>query len=239
MEVEKQFEQKLKSIPAAPKEAENLNGSFDCNICLDFADEPVVTFCGHLYCWPCIYKWFHVQSASLPSDEYPQCPVCKTEISHTTVVPLYGRGQSLTNPEREAKSPSQGGSVPPRPTACGTRALLNAASQPSHQLPPHRNPYQQPFVTGYVHPYDGSDVVSSSSSLNQNITQPSVDGMFGEMVYARVFGNSQSLYSYPNSYTAAGSSNPRVRRHEMQVHKSLNRVSIFLLCCFILCLAFF
>ncbi|VAI58924.1 unnamed protein product [Triticum turgidum subsp. durum] len=31
-------------------------GCFDCNICLDFAVEPVVTLCGHLYCWPCIYE---------------------------------------------------------------------------------------------------------------------------------------------------------------------------------------
>lgn len=246
MEVAEQFDQKWKSIPAAPKEAENLNGSFDCNICLDFANEPVVTLCGHLYCWPCIYKWFHIQSASLPSDEYPQCPVCKAEISHTTVVPLYGRGQSPTNPELETKAASRGDSIPPRPPACGTRALLNAASQPSHQLSPYRNPYQQPYIAGYVHPYDGSqEVVSSSSLLNQrsdavaNVFQPAVDGMFGEMVYARVFGNSPSLYSYPNSYNVVGSSNSRLRRQEMQVRKSLNRVSIFLLCCFILCLAFF
>ena len=27
-----------------------------CNICLDPACDPVTTFCGHLYCWPCIYQ---------------------------------------------------------------------------------------------------------------------------------------------------------------------------------------
>ena len=29
---------------------------FACNICLELAQDPVVTQCGHLYCWPCIYK---------------------------------------------------------------------------------------------------------------------------------------------------------------------------------------
>lgn len=31
-------------------------GDFDCNICYDTAREPVVTMCGHLYCWPCLYR---------------------------------------------------------------------------------------------------------------------------------------------------------------------------------------
>ncbi|KAL3810797.1 hypothetical protein ACHAXA_006827 [Cyclostephanos tholiformis] len=31
---------------------------FLCSICLDVvSDEPVVTRCGHLYCWPCLYTW--------------------------------------------------------------------------------------------------------------------------------------------------------------------------------------
>ncbi|CAH8279553.1 unnamed protein product [Arabidopsis lyrata] len=28
------------------------SGCFDCNICLETAHDPVVTLCGHLYCWP-------------------------------------------------------------------------------------------------------------------------------------------------------------------------------------------
>lgn len=29
---------------------------FDCNICFDSARDPVVTQCGHLYCWPCLHQ---------------------------------------------------------------------------------------------------------------------------------------------------------------------------------------
>lgn len=31
-------------------------GVYDCHICLDTAADPVVTLCGHLFCWPCLYQ---------------------------------------------------------------------------------------------------------------------------------------------------------------------------------------
>ncbi|XP_024182697.1 LON peptidase N-terminal domain and RING finger protein 3 isoform X2 [Rosa chinensis] len=79
MEMQQYCAREWKSILGATADSENSKGGFDCNICSDFAHEPVVTLCGHLYCWPCIYKWLHVQSASLASDECPQCPVCKKQ----------------------------------------------------------------------------------------------------------------------------------------------------------------
>jgi E3 ubiquitin-protein ligase RNF5 len=38
---------------------------FECNICLELASEPVVTLCGHLYCWPCLYRWGPARLAAL------------------------------------------------------------------------------------------------------------------------------------------------------------------------------
>lgn len=30
-----------------------------CNICLDIAKDSVVSYCGHLYCWPCLSEFFY------------------------------------------------------------------------------------------------------------------------------------------------------------------------------------
>jgi len=67
---------------------------YECNICLDTASEPVVTYCGHLYCWPCLYRWLRATTG--PGS----CPVCKAAVSQATVIPLYGRGGDRTDPRR-------------------------------------------------------------------------------------------------------------------------------------------
>uniref|UniRef100_A0A453CG44 E3 ubiquitin-protein ligase RMA n=1 Tax=Aegilops tauschii subsp. strangulata TaxID=200361 RepID=A0A453CG44_AEGTS len=96
-----------------PSAATAGSGSFDCNICLDFAADPVVTLCGHLYCWPCIYEWLRplVVSASgaNSTSARQQCPVCKAALSADSLVPLYGRGGS-------SKKSLDGTAIPRRPT---------------------------------------------------------------------------------------------------------------------------
>eukprot|EP00957_Ditylum_brightwellii_P109368 8343098-Ditylum_brightwellii.AAC.1 len=46
---------KKETIPSTPPQPHDAR--FHCNICLDPVSEPVVTRCGHLYCWPCLYIW--------------------------------------------------------------------------------------------------------------------------------------------------------------------------------------
>ncbi|WJX43703.1 RING-type E3 ubiquitin transferase [Trifolium repens] len=209
----------------------NSSGGFDCNICLDCVQDPVVTFCGHLYCWPCIYKWLHVQSSITSENEEkqkPQCPVCKSELSQSSLVPLYGRGQSTTISEGKTQTRQIGIVVPRRPT--GPRSYnATTISQPTYQ--------------SYHHPQQFNAIPSSYPSPMFSTSGSALDntyGIFGEMIYARVFGNQmENMYTYPNSYSFIGNNNPRVRRHLMQVDRSLSRICFFLLCCLVLCLLLF
>lgn len=79
---------------------------FDCNICLDMAKEPILTCCGHLYCWPCFYQLPYVDSTT------KECPVCKGEVADGNVTPIYGNGDGERITELES-----GLKIPPRPKA--------------------------------------------------------------------------------------------------------------------------
>ena len=103
---------------------------FSCSICFDAVTEPVVTQCGHLYCWPCLYRWLspgmnraersflgipesaRAQSAGSAVDESRRtCPVCKSEASARTIVPIYVRSNNVpsvasTNRKRSPRQSS-------------------------------------------------------------------------------------------------------------------------------------
>ncbi|KAG1466760.1 hypothetical protein G6F55_000272 [Rhizopus delemar] len=53
----------------------------------DTAIHPVLTLCGHLFCWPCLAQWLNAQSRN------PTCPVCKAGCGKDKVIPIYGRGK--------------------------------------------------------------------------------------------------------------------------------------------------
>jgi hypothetical protein len=85
-----------------------MDSRFSCNICLDSVVEPVVTQCGHLYCWPCLYRWLepgmypderaslglytHNNNITMNNNSSRRvCPVCKSPCSVPTLVPIYVR----------------------------------------------------------------------------------------------------------------------------------------------------
>lgn len=240
--------QKWSSVLHSAMMSENSNGCFDCNICLESCHEPVVTLCGHLYCWPCIYKWLHVQSSSFESDERPRCPVCKASISNSSLVPLYGRGRSPS--ESEAKKPQLDLTVPPRPPALGLNTLLAAPASVSSDSNQQNSPNlfhqdNQAFNQQQYFPNPFGNYSSIPPTLGSPTTtsffSPTIN-MVSEIVFAGIFGSSETnmfAYPYSNSYPLIGNGSPRLRRHEIQLDKSLNRVSIFLFCCIALCLILF
>lgn len=231
------LKQKWDVISAPTKVSEKDSSCFECNICLDSAHDPVVTLCGHLYCWPCIYEWLHVKTSSPDADEQPQsCPVCKANISVSSLVPLYGHGTSSS----ESKS-KKGAVVPCRPTPSLNTSATNSPRHPTQQ---HHQDFFQSESRAFhnqlyfPHHYDGYAAMASHSlggMATASFFNPMME-MFGGMALTRIFGSSAtSLFTYPYSV----SSNPRMRRQEVELDKSLNRVTIFLFCCFILCLLLF
>ncbi|KAJ9073445.1 hypothetical protein DSO57_1016494 [Entomophthora muscae] len=87
--------------PPKPSE-ESSSPGFSCNICFDTASNPVLTLCGHLFCWPCLHRWLVSQYRN------PLCPVCKAGCGKDKVIPVYGRGS-------EEKDPRNSESIPDRP----------------------------------------------------------------------------------------------------------------------------
>ncbi len=46
------------AVGASPARSQSKDARFMCAICIDtVSDEPVVTRCGHIFCWPCLYQW--------------------------------------------------------------------------------------------------------------------------------------------------------------------------------------
>ena len=77
------------AMHAQDEEDEQLVGRFECNVCFETAREPVVTPCGHLYCWRCVKQWLDGGNHA--------CPVCKSTIDQDVLIPLYGLGVGEAN----------------------------------------------------------------------------------------------------------------------------------------------
>ncbi|ELR20732.1 zinc finger domain containing protein [Acanthamoeba castellanii str. Neff] len=139
------------SASSTEKTSEGSGGSpaspaFECNICFDTAQDPVVTLCGHLFCWPCIYKWLELH------PDQPSCPVCKAAITREKLVPLYGRGKEKVDPRTR---PPTGEDIPERPR--GQRGESVRQSSPGfhgyHDNPfgPYGMPHFGPHGPGNWH----------------------------------------------------------------------------------------
>lgn len=93
-----------KALGIDKKEGSTSGGFFDCNICLEMARDPILTSCGHLFCWPCFYH-----------SNVKECPVCRVEVTNTSIIPIYGGGSGNSSSKSERKDTRF--MVPPRPHA--------------------------------------------------------------------------------------------------------------------------
>ncbi|KAL4283493.1 hypothetical protein GQ457_16G013960 [Hibiscus cannabinus] len=169
---------------SASRSGNNANGdagNFECNICFDLAQDPIVTLCGHLFCWPCLYKWLHIHSRSR------ECPICKALIEEEKLVPLYGRGKSSSDP-RSRSVP--GVNIPNRP----------AGQRPETAPPPEPNQFPHNgfgFMGGFA-PMAAARFGNFTLSAAFGGLLPS---MFNLQVHdAAMFGPAGFPYGFSNSY---------------------------------------
>ncbi|KAL6911735.1 hypothetical protein ACP4OV_000540 [Aristida adscensionis] len=217
-------------------------GCFDCNICLDPAAEPVVTLCGHLYCWPCIYEWLRPDdddgdagAAGTRSPARRQCPVCKAAVSPDALVPLYGRGGSGSS-----KKPPRGpASIPRRPAV---RHSDGGGGGHHHRSVEADAPAPQPRPAWHRADAAGYDALLPLPFGDRGMMHSTAGGVLGGMAGAvlpwvlRGQVQPPSLhYPYPSPYQMS----PRQRRWHMEVERSLHQIWFFLFVFVVLCLLLF
>ena len=83
------------------KQSGNTNNNFECTICLETAKEPVLTKCGHMYCWPCIYNWLNSKGGKA------KCPNCKNLITKDDLIPVYTNDENKENTNRFKNIPKR------------------------------------------------------------------------------------------------------------------------------------
>lgn len=229
--------------PAAAAAAESGFGCFDCNICLECATEPVVTLCGHLYCWPCIYEWLRPDAeAEATSSARRQCPVCKAAVSPDALVPLYGRGGSSG-----AKKPLA--RVPRRPARRqSAQDSGDGGGQHHHRhaetdAPARTTPRHPAHVDAHAAGFD--DALLPTPFGDRGMMNSTAGGMLGGMAVAVLpmvlRGQAQAqppgmYYSHSGTYHLM---NPRQRRWHVEVERSLHQIWFFLFVFVALCLLLF
>ncbi|KAJ7548363.1 hypothetical protein O6H91_07G008800 [Diphasiastrum complanatum] len=203
----------------------NEGGSFDCNICLELAQDPVVTLCGHLFCWPCLYRWLHARLMA------KDCPVCKATVEEEKVIPLYGRGKVGSVDPRTKAVP--GVDIPHRPA--GQRPET-AARHPEQS-------YHHPFGFGFM----GAPVPPAATARFGNVTLSAGFGLFPSLFGFHVHGytGSAGIGAPPGFPFGAGLQGNQFQpaspapTHDQQQEAVLSRLLLFLGCFVVFCLMFF
>ncbi|KAL3526696.1 hypothetical protein ACH5RR_011352 [Cinchona calisaya] len=191
---------------------------FECNICFELAQDPIVTLCGHLFCWSCLFKWLRLHSHS------HECPVCKALIQEDKLVPLYGRGGSSTDPRSK---PVPGVEIPNRP----------AGQRPPTAPPPPDSTNLPHFGLGLA----GGFLPVMTAGFGNFAMLAGFGGLFPSMFSIQLHGFPNTTPSfvsnsgYPHGYPGGYYQGANVRRHsetsqgEQAEDKKLLRLVIIIL----------
>ncbi|SAM00653.1 hypothetical protein [Absidia glauca] len=145
-------------------------GFYECNICFDTATYPVLTLCGHLFCWSCLAQWLNAQSRN------PTCPVCKAGCGKDKVIPIYGRGKEEKDPRNDPSIPTRpAGQRPPPlrdPNRPGTsffgQNARGGATYNSRNVTFSGGIGLFPFGISFNFPVNGSPTTDFQSQAHQN-----------------------------------------------------------------------
>ncbi|XP_023163647.1 uncharacterized protein LOC111594538 [Drosophila hydei] len=86
-EDEQQMNRQLATIPELRRRQRNhLLSPYFCNVCQDYVRGGVITICGHLFCWTCLWADLHNRVLS-------RCPCCMRRLLlHEDIIPFLGEG---------------------------------------------------------------------------------------------------------------------------------------------------
>ncbi|KAI5314320.1 hypothetical protein L3X38_043496 [Prunus dulcis] len=131
---------------------------FKCNICLELADQdPIVTPCGHLYCWPCLYRWLRVCSSQ---SNKLQCPACTTVIKEKKLIPIYG-----IESDRRSPSVPPGFKIPNRPSPSSSSSNRRSVRQIRNAV---ASAFSAPFSSSSIGQAVRQTLNAIASALNAN-----------------------------------------------------------------------
>ncbi|ORY46299.1 hypothetical protein BCR35DRAFT_33439 [Leucosporidium creatinivorum] len=70
--MEKELASKNSLITSQLSLLQNLRNTLVCNVCLEVLEMPYALACGHVFCRPCLYSWFHRPDPNAEADALPQ-----------------------------------------------------------------------------------------------------------------------------------------------------------------------
>lgn len=168
-----------------------------------------MTQCGHLYCWPCLFRWLN--------SNHTTCPVCKAGVTQENVIPIFlssaaGKGPSVTT-NRMSHDKAE--------TENRHRSEEERSAEAIPNRPPAHRPEPMPLFTG-------------NNNMNGNYAT-----QFGGVSFSTGFGFFPSLFGLqfqsfiPQPNNDAGL-NPDEELHKTYLSRFLYGLTVAVVVCLLI-----